>query len=119
VKETFSQFANTVIPGEPRKLALHSIRGLPRTLYGVGRDPWFDVLTTLSEVEGESMEITKNQVILDPGSLPAPRDLAGMTNGDTVSEARGLLEWCRKLVHFVPDEEVFLDNIWLYGYIAI
>jgi hypothetical protein len=36
-----SQFAEPVIPDE-RRLA--------------GRDPWFDRLTTLSEVEGESSE---------------------------------------------------------------
>jgi hypothetical protein len=36
-----SQFAGTVIPDE-RRFA--------------GRDPWFDRLTTLSEVEGESSE---------------------------------------------------------------
>jgi hypothetical protein len=38
----------------------------------VGRDPWFDTLTTLSEVEGESRKIEGNQIILD---LPTP--LAG------------------------------------------
>ncbi len=38
---------------------------LPRTRYGVGRDPWFDRLTTLSEVEGESRKIAENQMILD------------------------------------------------------
>jgi hypothetical protein len=46
-----------------------------------GLDPWFDMLTTLSEVEGESRKVAENQVILDPGSHPAPRDLAGMTHG--------------------------------------
>jgi len=50
-----------------------------------GRDPWFDRLTTLSEVEGESRKIVGNQIILDPGSHPASRDLAGMTNCNTVS----------------------------------
>jgi hypothetical protein len=50
------------------------------------------MLTTLSEVEGESSNLTKDQTILDPGSHPAsifaeaspdkPRDLAGMTNWD-------------------------------------
>jgi hypothetical protein len=39
--ETESQFAQPVIPDE-RRFA--------------GRDPWFDRLTTLSEVEGESSE---------------------------------------------------------------
>jgi hypothetical protein len=33
------QFEKAVIPGEPKDF---------------GRDPWFDRLTTLSEVEGES-----------------------------------------------------------------
>jgi hypothetical protein len=58
---------------------------VPRNRYGVGRDPWFDRLTTLSEVEGESRKIGENQIILDPGSRPAPWDLAGMTNCNTVS----------------------------------
>ena len=62
--ETGSQFYKTVIPGEPND---------------VGRDPWFDRLTTLSEVEGESREAVGNRIILDPGSHPAPRNLAGMT----------------------------------------
>jgi len=38
---TASQFADAVIPDELRF---------------AGRDPWFDRLTTLSEVEGESSE---------------------------------------------------------------
>jgi hypothetical protein len=50
--ETVSQFYKTVIPGEPND---------------VGRDP-------------ESREAVGNRIILDPGSHPAPRDLAGMTN---------------------------------------
>jgi hypothetical protein len=62
---------------------------VPRNRYGVGRDPWFDRLTTLSEVEGESRKIGENQIILDPGSRPAPWDLAGMTNCNTVSGRRG------------------------------
>ena len=37
--ETMSQFAESVIPDE---------------LLFAGQDPWFDRLTTLSEVEGES-----------------------------------------------------------------
>jgi hypothetical protein len=37
-----SQFVKTVIPGEQND---------------VERDPWFDTLTTLSEVEGESMKL--------------------------------------------------------------
>jgi hypothetical protein len=76
-----SRCDKTVIPGEPEK---------------IGRDPWFDRpfdkltvlskvegLTTLSEVEGESSKFARNQITLDPGSRPAPRDLAGMTNSDT------------------------------------
>jgi hypothetical protein len=46
-----SQFAEHVIPDERRF---------------VGRDPWFDRLTTLSEVEGESSEGQFNQIF--PGS---------------------------------------------------
>ena len=34
----------------------------------------------------ESSEVGKNSIILDPGSHPTPRDLAGMTNYDTVPE---------------------------------
>jgi hypothetical protein len=63
---------------------------LPRARYGVVRDPWFDRLTILSEVEGESREVAENPIILDPGSHPAPRDLAGMTNRDKVSDRGGL-----------------------------
>jgi hypothetical protein len=81
VFEAASQFNKTVIPSEPASL--------PRTRYGVGRDPWFDRLTTLSEVEGESRKIAENKIILDPGSHPAPRDLAGMTNCDTASRGGG------------------------------
>ncbi len=60
--ETVSQFAKTVIPGEPNDY---------------GRDP-------------ESRKPKKIQNILDPGSHPAPRDLAGMTNCDTASFRRGI-----------------------------
>ena len=49
---------------------------LPRTRYGVGRDP-------------ESREIAENIRILDPGSHPAARDLAGMTNFDTILSGPG------------------------------
>ncbi|MGD9031576.1 MAG: hypothetical protein PVJ69_15730 [Desulfobacteraceae bacterium] len=80
--EAVSLFNQTVIPGEPKD---------------VGRDPWFDRLTTLSEVEGESRKIREAQIILDPGSHPTsvfaeaspdrPRDLAGMTNYDRASKA--------------------------------
>jgi hypothetical protein len=68
-----SQFDKTVIPGEQND---------------VKRDPWFDRLTTLSEVEGESRKRGENQIILDPGSHPGSRDLAGMTNCDTTSGGR-------------------------------
>jgi hypothetical protein len=34
----------------------------------------------------ESSEVAKNSIILDPGSHPAPRDLAGMTNYDTAPQ---------------------------------
>jgi hypothetical protein len=55
-QEAVSQFHKTVIPGEQND---------------VERDP-------------ESRKLAGNQVILDPGSRPAPRDLAGMTDCDTV-----------------------------------
>jgi hypothetical protein len=76
-----SQFDKTSFRASPASL--------PRTRYGVGRDPWFDRLTTLSEVEGESRKISENKIILDPGSHPAPRDLAGMTNCGAVSDREG------------------------------
>jgi hypothetical protein len=53
--EAVSEFNKTVIPGEQN---------------GLWRDP-------------ESRRILGNQIILDPGSHPAARDLAGMTNCDT------------------------------------
>ena len=53
------------------------------------RDPWFDTLTTLSYVEGESRNIEQFQKLLDPGSRPASRGLAGMTHCDTVSKGEG------------------------------
>jgi hypothetical protein len=59
-----AQFNKTVIPGEQSHL---------------GRDLGFDRLTTLSEVEGESRKLEVNRTVLDPGSHPTPRDLAGMT----------------------------------------
>ena len=40
-------------------------------------------LTTLSEVEGESRKLLSSHLFLDPGSRPALRDLAGMTNYDS------------------------------------
>ena len=58
---TVSQLNDKVIPGEPKK---------------VGRDP-------------ESSKFAENQIILDPGSRPALRDLAGMTNGETISTGKG------------------------------
>jgi hypothetical protein len=70
-----------VKPPAPRRLCRNSKilsfraspASLPLTRYEVGRDP-------------ESRKITKkNQIILDPGSHPAPRDLAGMTNRETTS----------------------------------
>jgi hypothetical protein len=64
-RKTLSQSLSNVIPDESA---------------GDGRDPWFDRLTTLSEVEGESRELKLLQLFLDPGSRPAMRDLAGMTN---------------------------------------
>ncbi|KPK30183.1 MAG: hypothetical protein AMK69_04175 [Nitrospira bacterium SG8_3] len=92
-QETFFQFDNVVLPGEPEDF---------------GRDPWFDRpfdkltvlskvegLTTLSEAEGESREVAEYQIILDPGSHPAPRDLAGMTNYDkdtTGHETEAIME---------------------------
>jgi len=57
-----SQFEKAVIPGEPNDC---------------GRDP-------------ESRKVAENQIILDPGSHPAPRDLAGMTNYDTAPHGGGL-----------------------------
>ena len=57
--ETVSQFDKTVIPGEHND---------------VERDPWFDKLTTLSEVEGESRELAENQIILDLPPTPAGDD---------------------------------------------
>jgi hypothetical protein len=59
--KTVSHLERIVIPGEPDH---------------VWRDP-------------ESRKIGEDQMILDPGSLPAPRDLAGMTNCDTASLGRG------------------------------
>jgi hypothetical protein len=59
--ESLLQFDQTVIPGEPRNS---------------GRDP-------------ESRKVGENQNILDPGSHPAPRDLAGMTNCDAVAFEEG------------------------------
>jgi hypothetical protein len=54
--ETMSQFAEPVIPDE-RRLA--------------GRDPWFDMFTTLSVVEGNPAKIQYNRIL--SGSRPASR----------------------------------------------
>jgi hypothetical protein len=59
-KETMSQFDKTVIPGEQNNAE---------------RDP-------------QSRRLSGNQVTLDPGSHPAPRDLAGMTKWDIASPGR-------------------------------
>jgi hypothetical protein len=48
-----SQFDKTVIPDE--------------RCYA-SQDLWFDRLTTLRDVEGESRKPGENQIILDPGS---------------------------------------------------
>jgi hypothetical protein len=47
---------------------------LSRSRYRDGRDPWFDTLTTLSEVEGESRKMPENQTILDPPPKAAGDD---------------------------------------------
>jgi hypothetical protein len=59
--ETLLQFDKAVIPGEPNDF---------------GRDP-------------ESRRIVEYQIILGPGSHPAPRDLAGMTNCGTAARRGG------------------------------
>jgi hypothetical protein len=41
------------------------------------RDPWFDRLTTLSEVEGESRKIAEQKIILDPLPKAAGDDQSG------------------------------------------
>ncbi|KPK25196.1 MAG: hypothetical protein AMK69_14940 [Nitrospira bacterium SG8_3] len=86
------QSDKTVIPGKPKN---------------GGRDPCFDKLTILSEAEGESRKVEGNQIILDPGSCPAPRDLAGMTNYDAASKdpalitpRRGVASHCHNPVLF-------------------
>ena len=55
-----------------------------------GRDPWFDRpfdrLTVLSKVEGESSESSvESNPFWIPARVPLLRDLAGMTNFDTLS----------------------------------
>jgi hypothetical protein len=54
-----AQFKKTLIPGEQSDLE---------------RDPWFDRLTTLSEVEGESRKLVANRTVLDPPPTPAGDD---------------------------------------------
>jgi len=56
-----SQFEKAVIPGEQNDFE---------------RDPWFDRLTTLSEVEGKSRKLKENQTILDlPPTSPGDDEL--------------------------------------------
>jgi hypothetical protein len=73
-REGVSQFEKNVIPGEPKDC---------------GRDP-------------ESRKVAKNRNILDPGSHPVSRDLAGMTNCDTLSR-RGAPGRFLGLFHFLRD----------------
>ena len=40
----------------------------------MGRDPWFDRLTTLSEAEGESRKVAENQIVLDLPPISAGDD---------------------------------------------
>jgi hypothetical protein len=65
---------------------------------------WFDRLTTLSEVEGESRKVAENQVILDPGSHPAARDLAGMTNWDQGVKEERCGGGCVNVVKYKPGD---------------
>jgi hypothetical protein len=62
----------------------HNTYVIPDEFRFAERDPWFDRLTTLSEVEGESRKLLSSHLFLDPGSRPALRDLAGMTNYDSI-----------------------------------
>ena len=62
----------------------HNANVIPDEFRFAERDPWFDRLTTLSEVEGESRKLLSSHLFLDPGSRPALRDLAGMTNYDSI-----------------------------------
>ena len=84
------------MPGSLR--LCHNTNVIPDESACGGRDPWFDRpfdrltvlskvegLTTLSEVEGESRKLLSSHLFLDPGSRPALRDLAGMTNYDSIS----------------------------------
>jgi hypothetical protein len=42
-----------------------------------GGDPWFNRITALSEVEGESRETVSSRGFLDPVSRPGPRAWPG------------------------------------------
>jgi hypothetical protein len=66
--ETVSQFEKAVIPGKPNPVS--------STGQACGARPGIQ-------------ETGKIQIILDPGSHPALRDLAGMTNYDTAFPSRG------------------------------
>jgi hypothetical protein len=46
------------------------------------------------EQDPESRKIVESQIILDPGSHPASRDLAGMTSWGTVSDGGELARLC-------------------------
>ena len=67
-REAVSQFDKTVISRRRRR----DLR--PGEQNDVKQDPWFDKLTTLSEVEGESRELAENQIILDLPPTPAGDD---------------------------------------------
>jgi hypothetical protein len=62
----------------------HNTNVIPDEFRFAERSPWFDRLTTLSEVEGESRKLLASHLFLDPGSHSALRDLAGMTNYDSI-----------------------------------
>jgi hypothetical protein len=87
--EDFPPLADTFIPPPWKTVSQLERIVIPAEVGHVGRDARFDGLTALSEVEGESRKIGENQMILDSGSLPAPRDLAGMTNCDADSRSGG------------------------------
>jgi hypothetical protein len=61
-----------------KELEMATIVMPDESAYG-GRDPWFDRLTTLSKIEGESSEIQYNQIL--SGSRLAPR-VAGLGRDD-------------------------------------
>jgi hypothetical protein len=68
-------------------------RGIQSRL--LGRDP-------------ESREVAEYQIIVDPGSPPAPRDLAGMTNYDTDTNGHGTEAVMEKIVGALKNIELFL-----------